>query len=239
MIRPAVQIVAVAALTLSLTASSGFARSKRAPDPDANTSDEADTGKATSSRSAKGKAKATSEDASADSGRGGSSKAGQGKGTEAKAKDSKGKDGKGKPVQVGSYGEWGAFTAQGKAKTCYALAKPKERVPATLKRDQAYVFISNRPGESVRNEVSIIMGFPMKDNSDARGEIDGATFDLICKGTNAWVKDQSKEPQFIEAMKRGSKLVIKASSVKGGTSTDSYSLAGLSDALARVQKDCP
>ena len=234
MIRPAVLIVAVAALTVSLTASSGFARGKRTPDPDAETSDQADTGKATTSRDARGKAKTTGEDTSAKSGRGGSGKGGQAKGNEAK-----GKDGKGKPVQVGSYGEWGAFTAQGKAKTCYALAKPKERVPATLKRDQAYVFISNRPGESVRNEVSIIMGFPMKDNSDARGEIDGATFDLICKGTNAWVKDQSKESQFIEAMKRGSKLVIKASSAKGGTSTDSYSLAGLSDALARVQKDCP
>lgn len=158
--------------------------------------------------------------------------------TDAKA-DPKGSKDKSKPVQVGSYGDWGAFTAQGKGKTCYALAQPKDRAPASLKRDAAYIFISNRPSENVRNEVSIIMGFPMKDNSDAKAEIGSTTFDLICKGTNAWVKNAAREGEFIDALRRGSKLVIKASSAKGSLSTDTYSLAGLSDALARVQKDCP
>ena len=67
---------------------------------------------------------------------------------------------RGKPSQVASYGDWGVFVAQGdKTKTCYALATPKERAPSGLKRDPAYVFISSRPGENVREEVSIIMGF--------------------------------------------------------------------------------
>ena len=149
------------------------------------------------------------------------------------------KDAKGKPTPVGTFGDWGAFTAQGKGKTCYALAQPRDRTPGALKREAAYVFISNRPGENVRNEVSIIMGFAMKDNSDAKAEINGTTFDLICKGANAWVKNAAREGEFVDAMRRGSKLVIKASSIKGNVTTDSYSLAGLSDALARVQKDCP
>lgn len=146
----------------------------------------------------------------------------------------------GKPMQVGSYGDWGAFLAQGaKDKTCYALATPKDRTPAKLKRDPAYVFISNRPGESVRNEVSIIMGFAMKDGGDARAEIGGSGFDLVAKGTNAWIKNPAEETQFIDTLKKGSKLVIKAASVKGNVTTDSYSLSGLSQALERVQKDCP
>ncbi|MGH6864264.1 MAG: invasion associated locus B family protein, partial [Methylocella sp.] len=62
----------------------------------------------------------------------------------------------GKPSQLASYGDWGVFVAEdGKSKTCYALATPKERAPAGLKRDPAYTFISNRPGENVREEVSI------------------------------------------------------------------------------------
>ena len=144
-----------------------------------------------------------------------------------------------KPVQVASYGDWGAFLAQGgKEKTCYALATPKERAPQALKRDPAYVFISDRPGENVRNEVSIIMGFAMKEGGDARAEIGNASFDLIAKGANAWVKNPAEEPQFIEAMKRGSKLIVRAPSIKGNVTTDSYSLAGLSQALDRVQKEC-
>ena len=62
--------------------------------------------------------------------------------------------------------------------------------------------------------------------------------DKIAKGTNAWVKNAAKEPQLVEDLKKASKLTIKAASSKGSQTTDSYSLAGLSQALDRVQKEC-
>jgi len=154
--------------------------------------------------------------------------------------DKKAAKGSAKPVLLANYGDWGAFLAQvGKDKTCYALASPKERMPAALQRDPAYVFISNRPAENVRNEISIIMGFPMKDGSAGRAEVGSAGFDLVAKGPNAWVKNPAEEAQFIDVMKKSAKLVIKASSIKGNTTTDSYSLTGFSQALDRVLKECP
>jgi hypothetical protein len=145
----------------------------------------------------------------------------------------------GKPSQLATYGDWGVFLAQGeKSKTCYALATPKDRAPPGLKRDPAYVFIANRPGESVREEVSIIMGFPMKEGS-GRAEIAGSGFALIAKGANAWIKNQAEEAKFVDALKKGAKLIVKASSLKGHVTTDSYSLAGLAQALERVEKECP
>ena len=224
MMRPALLILA--ALTISVTPA--LAQSRRKPEAET-----AEPAKSTTKGKA-GKPDKTDTDARPKSTRGRDNKA---KDTEAKT--TAGKDAKGKPQQVGTFGDWGAFTAQGKGKTCYALAEPRDRMPASLKRDKAYIFISNRPSENVRSEVSIIMGFAMKDNSDAKAEIGTTTFDLICKGANAWVKNAAKEGEFIEALKRGSKLVIKASSAKGSLNTDSYSLGGLSEALARVQKDCP
>jgi invasion protein IalB len=168
--------------------------------------------------------------------------------TKSTGKTGKGKDekggkkvaslGDGKPVLLEAYHDWSAYMAQGKEKTCYALASPKERVPSTAKRDQAYVFISSRPSENVRNEVSIIMGFAMKDNSDAKAEIGSASYELIGKGTNAWIKNAAKEPQFVDDLKKGSKLIVKAPFTKGNVSTDTYSLAGLSQALDRVHKEC-
>jgi len=145
----------------------------------------------------------------------------------------------GKPSQLASYGDWGVFLAQGeKSKTCYALATPKDRAPHGLQRDPAYVFISNRPGENVREEVSIIMGFPMKEGG-GRAEIAGSGFALIAKGANAWIKNQAEEGKFVDALKKGSKLIVKASSLRGHVTTDSYSLAGLAQALERVEKECP
>ncbi len=168
-----------------------------------------------------------------------------------KAKDSKSKGSKAdkdsdkkrsdqsKSTQIGTFGEWGAYQTQGKTKTCYALSQPKTRDPATTKRDSAFVFISYRPAENVKNEISIIMGFPMKDGSEATAEIGDSEFGLIAKGSNAWVKNAAEEGRLIDAMKKGSKLVVKAASAKGKVTTDTYSLGGLGQALEKVRKECP
>lgn len=160
---------------------------------------------------------------------------------DAKAKDAKSDKKQGeqsKSVQIGTYGEWGAYQTQGKSKTCYALAQPKSREPSSTKRDAAYIFISSRPAENVKNEVSVIMGFPMKDGGEAQVEIGDSEFGLIAKGSNAWVKNPAEEGRLIDAMKKGSKLVVKAASNKGKVTTDTYALGGLVQALEKVRKEC-
>lgn len=157
-------------------------------------------------------------------------------------KNAKGKADKGaaKPEAIGTYGDWSAYAAlTGKDKTCYALGQPKERQPkAKLKDTSAYVFISTRPGEGVRNEVAVNLGYPTKDGSAASADIDGNSWDLITKGTNAWVKDQSREKEFVGALRGGSKLVVKAASARGTSTTDVYSLKGLGEALSHVVQEC-
>ena len=144
-----------------------------------------------------------------------------------------------KPALVGTFGDWGAYLAPGKARTCYALGQPKDRNPKELKRDAAYVFISTRPGENVRNEVSIAMGFDVKAAPEPKAEIGASSFALVAKGGNLWVKNAAEEAPMLEAMRKTGKLVVRASSLKGNVTVDSYSLAGLSQALDRVKKDCP
>jgi hypothetical protein len=149
------------------------------------------------------------------------------------------KKGAGKPEQLGNYGDWGAYAAPGKDKTCYALGSPKERQPKSKMKDtQAFVFISTRPGEGVRNEVAINLGYATKDGGAATADVDDDKFELVTKGMNAWVKNPAKEKEFVEALRTGSKLFVKAASAKGTTTVDSYSLKGLSDALARVAQEC-
>jgi invasion protein IalB len=158
-----------------------------------------------------------------------------------------------KPLLVATFGDWGVYQSKaGKARICYTLAQPKERLPAELKRDAGYAFISDRPGEGVRNEISFIMGFDIADpdagDASAKKKIPGKpavaivgdqSFDLLPKGANLWVKNAAKESQLIDEMRKGVKLVVKAASKKGNATSDNYSLAGFSQALDRVQKDCP
>lgn len=160
-----------------------------------------------------------------------------GKGAKGKGKAEGGKPGK--PKLSGAFGDWGAYVSQGagKAKTCYALAQPKARTGGAT--GSGYIFIATRPAENVRGEISIMMGTPLKEGATgAAAEIGQETFALVAKGQNAWVKDTAEEKQLGEAMRKGSRLVVKAPSAKGATLSDSYSLIGLGQALDQVRKDC-
>ena len=179
------------------------------------------------------------------------------------------KDDASKPALVATFGDWNVFVGEaGKGRICYTLAQPKSRDPASLKRDPGYAFISDRPAEGVRNEVSFIMGFDVAGGADATeakldpkpGEkpasksdaksktpagpapvalVDEASFEMLPKGGNLWVKNAAKEGALITEMRKGVKLVIKAASLRGHQSIDTYSLTGFAQALDRVQKECP
>src|SRR5262245_26536605 len=69
------------------------------------------------------------------------------------------------PTLLGQYGDWGAYTASpGGKKLCFALAKPAKAAtnPPNRPRDPAYMFISSRPAEKVKDEVSIVIGYGFK-----------------------------------------------------------------------------
>ncbi|MCP8939786.1 hypothetical protein NK718_14755 [Alsobacter sp. SYSU M60028] len=148
--------------------------------------------------------------------------------------------GGGQPMLLEKFGDWGAYASDtAKGKVCYALAQPKDRAPATLKRDAGYLFISTRPAEGVRNEVSFVLGFPAKDGGEGSASFGAQHFAIVTKGSAAWVKNAAEDAAFVEAMRRAQSLTVKVSSVRGNESTDRYSLAGATQALDRVRKECP
>ncbi len=143
------------------------------------------------------------------------------------------KDEAAKPALVATFGDWNVFVGQaGKGRICYVLAQPKSREPAGLNRDPGYAFISDRPAEGVRNEVSFIMGFDVAagaDNAEAKPEtktsskrasksesksktppvaapvamVDEATFEMLPKGADLWVKNAAREAELIVQMRKG------------------------------------
>ncbi len=147
----------------------------------------------------------------------------------------------GKPTLVATIGDWGVYVTTGGAKQCYALAQPKDRLPKELKRDPAYLFISSRPSEKVRNEVSIIMGFDVKstEKTPAEAAVGADKFALASQGSHLWVRDTAKTGAIVDSLRKGGKLTVKAPSLRGNVTTDSYSLTGIGGALDRVQKECP
>ena len=146
-----------------------------------------------------------------------------------------------KPTLLGQYGDWGVYTASpGGKKICFAIAKPASSLttPTGKTRNPSYMFISSRPGEKVTDEVSIIIGYPFKPNSEATVAVGTASFALYTQQDGAWIKNAAEEAHLIEAMRSGENAVIKGTSAKGTRSTDTFSLKGLAEALDRSDKDC-
>lgn len=144
-------------------------------------------------------------------------------------------------VLLGQFGEWGAYRATpGGKKICFALSKPTAATsePSSRARDAVYAFVSTRPSEKVRNEVSVIVGYPQKAGHDATAAIGSSTYPMYTQNDGAWVKNAAEETQMVETMRRGSDLVVKSESARGTKTTDTYSLKGMAQALDRVAEEC-
>ena len=77
------------------------------------------------------------------------------------------------------------------------------------------MFISTRPAEKVTNEISIVIGYPFKTNSEATAEVGTTNFALYTQADGAWIKNAGDEARMIDAMRTGQSLVVKGVSGHG------------------------
>ena len=76
-------------------------------------------------------------------------------------------------------------------------------MPPGRPRDPAWLFVSTRPAEKVKEEVSVIFGYPFKANTDATVEIGATNFAMYTQNDGAWVKNAAEEARLVDAMRKG------------------------------------
>jgi len=136
-------------------------------------------------------------------------------------------------------GKWQAFSSQqGRTKVCYALSKAESRLPANLKEVEGLLFVSSRPTEGVRNEISFVMNFDLKEDVEHQAIIGEERFALVAKGQNMWLKNPAEEPRMLDALRKGAELEIKGTSKRGNPTVDKYSLVGLTQTVKRAEDAC-
>ena len=140
---------------------------------------------------------------------------------------------------IGKFKDWESFVLlQDGNKTCFAQSIPVVRAPKKLKRKPSRLFISFRPAESIKNEISVTNGYEFKLNSPVAARSGKKSYDLFSKGQFAWVADSKDEAKLITTMKKASRLMIIGNTDKGDQTTDHYSMMGFTKAYNTAKKSC-
>ncbi len=140
---------------------------------------------------------------------------------------------------LGKFKEWESFILlqEGK-KICFAQSIPIVRAPKKLKRDPSRLFVSFRPSEKIKNEISVTNGYDFKLKTPVTAKSGKKTYDLFSKGLFAWVVDNEDEVKLISTMKKASRLMIIGNTDKGDQTTDHYSMMGFTKAYNATKKSC-
>lgn len=133
---------------------------------------------------------------------------------------------------LGVYDSWAAFRDP-KPVRCYAIAKAQGSPPAP-----AYATISNWPEKKVRGALHIVLSREAADKSTVRLTVGGKRFTLVAKGRNAWASDARQDAAIIAALRSAAGMSVSATSTKGGSFTDRYTLAGAATAIDAATVGC-
>ena len=70
------------------------------------------------------------------------------------------------PRSTGKYKNWESFTVQtDNGKICFAQTIPTKRAPSSIKRDKSKLFVTFRPSENIKDEVSLTSGHDYKSST--------------------------------------------------------------------------
>ena len=142
------------------------------------------------------------------------------------------------PRSTGKYKNWESFTVQtDKGKICFAQTIPTKRAPASVKREKSKLFVTFRPSENIKDEVSLTSGHDYK-SSTVTASSGKKRYSFFSQKSFAWLLDDQEERSFIKLMKRATNLIIKARTTKGAETTDHYSMMGFTKAYNTAKKTC-
>ena len=82
-------------------------------------------------------------------------------------------------------------------------------------RDPAFLFVSTRPAEKVKEEVSVDHRLSVQARSEATVEVGATNFALYTQNDGAWIKNAAEEARMVDAMRKGADLVVKGNPARG------------------------
>ena len=140
---------------------------------------------------------------------------------------------------IGKFKDWETFTVtENDNKICFAQSIPILRAPKKFERNPSRLFITFRPSEDMKDEVSATSGYTFQKEKIVKAKTGKKTYDFFSQEEFAWILDTEEEQRFIKAMKKASRVMIIGRTEKGKQTIDHYSLMGFTKAYDTAKKNC-
>ncbi|NVJ69184.1 MAG: hypothetical protein HWE08_02445 [Alphaproteobacteria bacterium] len=148
----------------------------------------------------------------------------------------------GTPRKISSHNDWDTMVAgSGSSKVCYVISIPKKTWISRkgASRGDIYMTVTHRPAFGVKDEVNVVVGYPIRQGSEARLSVDGKKhYQFFTEGSGAWAYDPKDDRSVVSAMKAGINLEVRATSQRGTNTRDTFSLRGFTAAYNAATRAC-
>ena len=144
------------------------------------------------------------------------------------------------PEVLGVFDDWSAFSYKDEAgQICYMATEPTKSQGKYSRRDDVFLIVTHRPTENAFDVVNVTAGYVYKKNSRPYLTVDNnKPITLAVFNDTAWAKDAQTDAKLVANMKKGTRAVLKGSSVRGTATTDTFSLKGFGKAYQAINKAC-
>lgn len=137
---------------------------------------------------------------------------------------------------LGEFRDWAAYSAtEGSGPVCFALSRPKEVSPRPDGFTEAYLYLTHRPSEAVRNEINLVAGFTFAPDTPATLSVSGASYDLFTEGDAAWLLNPSQNDDLAGTIRAGSTLTVEGTTSMGIRVVETFSLSGATAASRAIE----
>ena len=117
------------------------------------------------------------------------------------------------------------------------VSKPQE-ASLRSRRGDIFFLVNHWPERKEFDVVQVDIGYAFKERSEAEIAIGSDTWKLFTRDGNAWAYKTQDDTAIVEAMRKGTQMLVKGVSSRGNPTTDRYSLPGTTAAHAAMDKAC-
>lgn len=144
------------------------------------------------------------------------------------------------PVQLlGDFNAWSAYTAtDGSGRICFSLTRPSAVEPQPEGYAEAFLYLTHRTGEGVRDEFNLVSGYRFAEGGEATLTVGGTSYRLYTEADAAWLDDPGLSDQLAGAMRAGSTIAVEGTTERGLRVRQEFSLMGATAASRAADEAC-